>query len=375
MQNGNNIEFPLEKVARISLYIFIGGVSIFVLYLVKGALFPFVIGIVLTYVLYPLVISLERLFPFTNRYPNFSKGVAIAIIYVALIVVTVIALLLIVPPLFRQSTDLLGKLPAFITDARSTVEGWNQEYASNIPEEIRLEIDKMLGNAGQILVGAFRGIINRTALAAVHALTLVVGLVVVPIFVFYLLKDREKIRESFIESFPVNMQIHVVHILRILNRVIGAYVRAQVSLAAGVWVVISIGLFLMGVEYAVLLGAVAGIFELVPIIGAWLGALPAVVVVLSTSPEKVVWVIILYAGVQTLQGAVLVPRIQSFAMKVHPLVILVAIVIGSELGGLWGVILGPPILASGKEIIVYLSNPEGYENPNEIAEIIDSRTD
>ena len=156
---------------------------------------------------------------------------------------------------------------------------------------------------------------------------------------------------------------------------VGAYVRAQVSLAAGVWVVISVGLYFLGVEYSILLGAVAGIFELVPIIGAWLGALPALVVVLSTSPEKVVWVIILYTGVQILQGAILVPRIQSFAMKVHPLVILVAIVIGSEIGGLWGVILGPPVLASGKEIVVYLSNPEGYENPNEIVEVIDSRTD
>ena len=107
----------------------------------------------------------------------------------------------------QQSTDLLTSLPEFIKTARSTVEGWNQEYSSNIPDEIRLEIDRLLENTGAILVGAFRGLLSRTAVAAVHALTLGVGLIVVPIFVFYLLKDRDKIRESFIESFPVSRKI------------------------------------------------------------------------------------------------------------------------------------------------------------------------
>ena len=361
------IDFTLEKITKIALVIFILAALIFVLYFVKGALFPFAIGIVLTYVLHPLVISLEKVLPFKKEYPNLIRSVSIAIVYLLLAFILIIALILILPPLFSQSTELLSKLPAFITDARNTVEGWNKEYATSIPEEIRLEIDDMLANAGEILVGAFRGIINRTALAVVHALTLVVGLVVVPIFVFYLLKDKEKVHESFIESFPPEMQIHVVHVLRILNRVVGAYVRAQVSLAAGVWVVIAMGLFLMDVEYAVLLGFVAGVFEFVPIVGAWLGVIPAIVVTLSTSPEKILWVVLLYVGVQAIQGAFVVPRIQSFAMKVHPLLVLVAIVLGSEIGGLWGVIIGPPVAASIKEILVYFSNPDSYTNSDSVS--------
>ena len=188
----------------------------------------------------------------------------------------------------------------------------------------------------------------------------------VPIFVFYLLKDREKVRDSVIDVFPSDSQIHVVHILRILNRVVGAYVRAQVTLAAVVGVFISVGLFLIGVDYAILLGVVAGMFEFIPIIGAWLGFIPALVVVLSTSPDKFIWILLLYAGVQLMQGAFLVPRIQSFAIKIHPLLILVSILIGSEVGGLWGVILGPPIAASVKELIVYFSNIKKNDEVNEI---------
>ena len=193
----------------------------------------------------------------------------------------------------------------------------------------------------------------------------------VPIFVFYLLKDREKVRESFVDIFPADSQIHVVYVLRILNRVVGAYVRAQVTLAAVVGFFISIGLILIGIDYAILLGVVAGMFEFIPIIGAWLGFIPALVVVLSTSPDKFIWVLLLYGGVQLMQGAFLVPRIQSFAIKIHPLLILVSIVIGSEIGGLWGVILGPPIAASTKELIVYFSN---IKKNNGVDEVLSTRS-
>ena len=181
---------------------------------------------------------------------------------------------------------------------------------------------------------------------------------VVPLFVFYLLKDHEKLRESFIDSFPADSQIHVVHIMRILNRIVGAYVRAQVTLAAFVWVVISIGLSILGIDFAILLGAVAGLFEFVPIIGAWLGVIPAIVIVLSTSPDKIIFVLLLYLAVQLIQGAVLVPRIHTQSLKVHPVLVLVSIVIGSEIGGMWGVVLGPPLVAGIKELFVYFSNPD-----------------
>ena len=363
----------LEKSAKVALYIFIAAVVLFVLYLVKGALLPFVIGIVLTYLLYPIVRMTEKVLPGKTLYPKLSRGIAIAIVYLLAIVLLVVAFLLIIPPLFSQSTELIGKLPVFVTEAINSVEGWNKEYSNSLPEPLQYEIGGILAaigwlidNLGVIVLSYLQSFIGRVAVAAVHAFSLVIGLIVVPIFVFYLLKDREKVRDSVIDVFPSDSQIHVVHVLRILNRVVGAYVRAQVTLAAVVGVFISVGLFLIGVDYAILLGVVAGMFEFIPIIGAWLGFIPALVVVLSTSPDKFIWILLLYAGVQLMQGAFLVPRIQSFAIKIHPLLILVSILIGSEVGGLWGVILGPPIAASVKELIVYFSNIKKNDEVNEV---------
>ncbi len=348
------------KVIKFSSLLIVIAVVLLGLYAVKGALFPFVIGLMLSYILHPFVSVIENFMPWRSRRPDLARGASIGLVYCVSLVVFIGALIVVVPPIFRQSTELLNTLPDFINGARLTVEGWSREYSGNIPTEISLEIERLLENAGVILVGAFRGLLHKTATAAVHALTLVVGMVVLPIFVFYLLKDREKVRMSFIEVFPSDIQIHVVYVLRILNRVVGAYVRAQVTLSVIVWICITVGLAVMQIQYAALLGAVAGIFEFVPIIGAWIGVIPTILVVLSTSPDKIIFVLILFGSVQILQGAFLVPRIQSFSMKVHPLIVLISIVIGSEVGGMWGVVLGPPIAASIKELIVYFSEPSKY---------------
>ena len=375
MQQPGNLNASLEKVAKVSFYVFIGVVVCFGLYLVRGALFPLVLGIVLTYILNPFVNFFEQFIPLKSTKPKLARALSITIVIVTAFLIITGSLLLVVPPMFKQSSELITNIPSLIADARTTVESWNKEYASNIPEEVRVEIDRLLENGGEILLGAFSGLIGRTAVAAVHALTLVIGLVVLPLFVFYFLKDRETVRESFVEIFPTDTQIHVVYVLRILNRIIGAYVRAQFTLAAVVWVFISIGLMLMGVKYAILLGAVAGIFELVPIVGAWLAIIPTIIVVLSTSPEKILWVLLLYLGVQLFQGAIIVPRVQSFAMKLHPLMILISIVVGSEIAGLWGVVLGPPIAASIKELLIYFSNPPRYGISMEDDEVLEKELD
>ena len=122
MQSGNGINLSLEKAARYSLYVFLMGAAILVIYFVRGALFPFVLATVLTYVLNPLVVLLERIIPLRNRYPNVSRDVSIGTVFVIVITLFVGIFIILVPSLFKQSTDLLSSLPDFIKAARSTVE-------------------------------------------------------------------------------------------------------------------------------------------------------------------------------------------------------------------------------------------------------------
>jgi predicted PurR-regulated permease PerM len=95
---------------------------------------------------------------------------------------------------------------------------------------------------------------------------------------------------------------------------------------------------------------------MVPIIGLWIGGAVGVLVTLAVAPDKVIWVILLYLGIQVLENSFLVPRIQGNALDLHPIAVMVVIVIGSHLFGLWGVILGPLLVAAAKEVIKYFVN-------------------
>ena len=144
--------------------------------------------------------------------------------------------------------------------------------------------------------------------------------------------------------------------LAITNGIVGAYVRAQLTLALVVGVVAFIGLFALGVRFSVLLAVIAGVSELIPVVGPLIGAVPGILVTLATSPGDLVWVISLYVGIQLVENAFLVPRIQGQAVNIHPALIMLILVIASEAAGLFGVILAVPVAAVARDVFKYFYN-------------------
>ena len=143
-------------------------------------------------------------------------------------------------------------------------------------------------------------------------------------------------------------------ILDIADRTLGGYIRGQLTLGVIVGVIVAVGLLLLDVPFAVLLGIVAGLTELVPIVVPWIDGAVGVLVTLATEPDKVLWVILLYLIVQLLENTLLVPRIQAGSLNMHPIAIILVITIASQYFGLWGIILGPPLVALAKDVIIYL---------------------
>ena len=118
----------------------------------------------------------------------------------------------------------------------------------------------------------------------------------------------------------------------------------------------TIGLVAMGVPFAFLLGVVAGTTALIPIVGAFIGVAVAILVTLATAPEKLLWVVILYLGVQLAENTLLAPRIQAGALKLHPIAVILVIIVGGHFFGIWGVIFAPPLVSLVKDIVKYLAH-------------------
>jgi predicted PurR-regulated permease PerM len=347
-------------------------VTLAVLYLMGSTLLTLGISVVIAHVLLPVARLLERAMPWRRSRPGLSRGIAIGIIFLAGLGVLGGALALVIPPTIHQGQRFIEGFPGFLNTSRITLEGWIAQYADLIPANIRDSAEETLADAGGIVGRAAWNVVSQTLGVISGSFAFILGLATAPVLIFYLMKDSGPIKASLYAPFPPELRSHLRDILDIIDRTLGGYIRGQLTLGVIVGVIITAGLLLLGVPFAFILGIVAGLTELVPIIGPWIGGAAGVLVTLATEPDKILWVILLYLVVQLLENTFLVPRIQGNTLKLHPIAVIMVIVVASQYFGLWGVILGPPLVAMGKDIIVYLAQewnrPIVSEDMEEVAD-------
>ena len=334
-----------------------------VLYLLGSVLLTLGISAVIAYVLLPVAKLMERGMPWRHSRPGLARGISVGLIFLVGIGAFVGLLIAVVPPTIEQGQRFIESFPDFLNHARVTIEGWVAHYADLIPADLRDQAEDALAGAGGIVGEAAWNVVKQTLSIVTGSFAFILGLATAPVLIFYLMKDSSPIRESLHAPFPTAVRPYLRDILAIADRTLGGYIRGQLTLGVIVGVIVAVGLLIIGVPFAVLLGIVAGLTELVPIIGPWIGGAVGVLVTLATEPDKVLWVILLYLVVQLLENTLLVPRIQADTLNMHPIAVILVITIGSQYFGLWGVILGPPLVALAKDVIIYLVK-EWNEAPN-----------
>ena len=329
--------------------------TLVVLYLMGTVLLILALSAVIAYVLLPVARLLELAMPWRRSRPDLSRGIAVGIIFLAGLGIIIGVLILVIPPSIHQTQRFVEGFPDFLNAARMTVEGWVAQYADLVPADLRDQAEEALAGASGIIGQAAWNVVKQTLGVISGSFAVILGLATAPVLIFYLMKDSGPIRESLHAPFPAALHPYLRDILDIADRTLGGYIRGQLTLGLIVGVIVAVGLLLMGVPFAVILGIVAGLTEMIPIIGPWIGGAVGVLVTLATAPDKVLWVILLYLVIQLLENTLLVPRIQANTLKMHPIAVILVITIGSHYFGLWGVILGPPLVAMVKDVIVYFA--------------------
>ena len=336
------------------IWLLLGAIVICILlYQLRGALLPFIVGGALAYILEPLVSWLERRIPWMSSRPELKRVLLICLIFFIVAAVTVFALIAGIAMLVHELRVFIEELPQLLEASRATFESVNARLAVSIPPELITLAQAAVKDIGSMVVDAGKGVLVRTVSVISQTMSLLFGLAMAPLILFYLLKDRGKLIDGMLNTLTPEPREHTRNVIGILNGVFSSYIRGQLILGLVVGVVVFIGLWLLGVPFALVLGLVAGITELIPVIGPWLGAIPGLLVVLATAPEKFIWVALLYLGVQLLENSLLVPRIQGESLNLHPVMVLAALIVGSEVAGLWGMILGPPLAAAGRGVLLY----------------------
>jgi predicted PurR-regulated permease PerM len=331
-------------------------IAVFImLYLLGSLLLAFGVSGIAAYTMLPVVKLIERVIPWRQRRPRLARTMAVVLVSLTVVAAIAGALFLIVPLIAQQTSQFIQQFPEIFQRSRMTIGEWNAIYIDRVPKEVRGHVAEVASNAWDIVLGAVQNSLTQTAGIIFTTFSVILAFAIAPLLIFYLVKDSETVQSGLLWPFPPAMKPHISNILDIANRTAGAYIRGQLILGLVVGTLVTVGLLLLGVPFAVLLGVVAGITGLIPFIGPWIGGTVGVLVTLATAPHLVLWVIMLYVGVQLLESMVLVPRIQGQSLNLHPVVVLLIITVGSQIWGLWGVILGPPVGALIKDLIVYFS--------------------
>ncbi|HEY8491441.1 MAG TPA: AI-2E family transporter [Dehalococcoidia bacterium] len=354
---------------RIRFALVLGAVLLvaFILYQARGALLPFVIGTILAYILSPLVDRIAEGLPFYRRRQSLARVTAIFLLYGVIGALLTLAGFLIVPQLVEEGSQFIDDAPAYIERAQEELDVLTERYRASVPPEVQEQIDQVTADLGNTVGDMAAGALSRTLGILTHSVAVILGYLVIPFWLFYLLKDGHNIQSAVEALFPEWLRDDVANIFDIVNKVLGSYIRAQLILAVYIGTITTVGLFIMGVEFYLVLGLVAGITELVPVIGPILGAIPALIVVLATDPGMFPWVLLFYIAVQQTENLILVPRIQGNAVNMHPALIIVMLVIAQSIAGFFGMIVAVPLAAVARDVFLYvyrrLKEEEGLLEP------------
>jgi predicted PurR-regulated permease PerM len=221
---------------------------------------------------------------------------------------------------------------------------------------IQEQIDALTLQASVALGHALKDFLTRGVGLLQSSSGMILGLVSMPVFVFFILKDWDKLRNSVQAALPPWALTHAKSTFSVIQNVTGRYIRGQLFLGLAVGLCAGALLFIMKIEFALPLAVFAGLTELVPLIGPWLGGIAGVLVTLAVAPEKVIWVALGYILIQLLENNLLVPRIQGSQMNINPAFIIVLSILGAYFAGILGFIIVLPLTMTIVEIFKYLRN-------------------
>ncbi|MEX1072247.1 MAG: AI-2E family transporter, partial [Chloroflexota bacterium] len=338
----------LSAMKRHRLGILVAGTALLIailLWSARGALPAFVIGVALAFVLDPLVTVVER-----RGLPRWS-GVLVAYLAVAAVIWAIAAFA--IAPVAQQTRDFIARLPelgAVIGDLQHGLDEWYRSLP--LPVDLREALDAAIGRAEDAFAAAIREFLGPAVGTLLRTVGFVIGLVVIPVWLFYVLRDRERLPDAVAAAVPPSWRPDAENVLAILSRVGGRWVRGQLLLGVAIFIATVIGLTaltLVGFRefgaFTLVLALIAGVLEWFPIIGPIVAAVPAILIGFTISPAAAIAALVLYVAIQQLENNLLVPKILGDAVELHPAVLIVALVVGGALFGIGGAILAAPVVA------------------------------
>lgn len=307
------------------------------LYALKDVLIIFLFGLIIA----------SAISPFTNWLDQKRIPRLWGVLLLFLVVIGLLALIasLVIPSLSADIDQLITTLPAIFEKVSVSLESVQQgaptylDFVNEI-QNILSALSSYLQQSSQSVVGLVVGIFGG-----------VVSFIAILVISFYLSVTKKGI-DNFLESIvPEKYELYVKDLWKRSERKVGLWLQGQLLLALIVGLMVYVGLSLMGIKFALALGLLALVFEIVPVVGPVLAAIPAVILAFLQEPALGLWVILFYVVVQQLENHVLVPVVMGRTVGLNPVVVIIAILVGAHLAGIPGMLISVPVATVIVEVL------------------------
>ena len=314
-----------------SIAMFLGLILLVIfLFQIKNVLLLLFASFVITCALLPSVDWMSKKVP---------RGIVVAFVYLLGLVAIITLLIPFITVITKQLQDFVKVFPTYWEHLVQFVEDLEIMAASTgfIPD-----YTQMFTNAAQLS----QDIVTRSIGFTINLFAGIAGAFTLAVLVLFMLLDKKVLKDGVLKLFPPKYREKTTHIIETIAKKVGGYVRGQLSLMLLVGLLTAVGLQIIGVEFALLLGITAGILEIIPIVGPVVATIPGVFVAFAQEPILGLWALLVYIIVQRIENHILTPMILGKFLEMHPLIIIAAILIAASTLGVFGVILSPAIAAS-----------------------------
>jgi predicted PurR-regulated permease PerM len=325
-------------------------VAITVLYLLRDFLGAFVLGSAIAFLIQPAIIRLHA--------AGVPRVLAIIVIFVAIIVALAGLVLLIVPLGASEVNQLQVQLPGLAAAAQDRLNSLQPIRVFGIDVDLKGVTQTVSSHLREYLLGQF----GNALTLGLTALTMALQLLLMFIVAFLLALEAPAVRRDLRRFVPNDYRTDFDQIWRQVRKMLYAYVRGQLIVAALIGISSGVACFVLGLPDAVALGLIAGVTALIPYFGPFLGAIPAILVGLSLSPQTALVIALVYLLLSNVILNVVYPKIVGDAVKLPPILVIIALIAGFSWGGILGMFVAVPIAATLRILFDHIY-PRLYERP------------
>ncbi|MFA6450302.1 MAG: AI-2E family transporter [bacterium] len=346
-----NEEAQKKRYEPYKIVIFVASLAalIAILYNIREVFACVTIAIFFAYILDPVAMWLYG--RKIGKRITISWVAAVTIAFLLGILVVTAAILIMIPAIADQVQRFSENMPAYTQKADETLKMLQARYHRlELPPAVQANVtssfNKIIAGSSSFLKGA--------AGVAGHFFSQIVLILLIPFLTFYMLVERNDVKSAIVGVFPKKFHEETGQIVTEASHAFRGYIFCKLLLSIVMMVGMSTCLGLMGVKAPLLLGIIAGIAIMIPIIGVFFACIPAAFVALSSSTSLAIWVIIIFSSIQLLETKVITPLFFSKYVNLSPLTILLALVVGEQLGGILGMFISTPVAAILHVVYIHL---------------------